>query len=215
MSTKGIVRDGYDAVSYAYRGDAEDEDCAEYHRWLNELIPLLVPGTRVLELGCGCGIPVAKRLSSAYDVTGVDISPVQIRRARELVPEGHFLLADMTTVEFPPAHFGAILSFYGAILSFYAIIHVPLEEQPELFLNMRRWLTPDGYLMVTVGHREWTGTEADWLGVQGATMYWSHTDAATYESWLHESGFSIQWARFIPEGNSGHTLILAQREPGQ
>lgn len=207
MNSKNIVRDGYDAVSYAYRGDTEDEDCAQYHQWLAELIPLLSPGVRVLELGCGCGIPVAKRLSTAYHVTGVDVSPVQIRRAQELVPEGHFLLADMTTLEFPHAHFGAIVSFY-------AIIHVPLEEQPELFHKMRQWLAPGGYLMMTVGNTEWTGTEASWLGVQGATMYWSHADAATYESWLHENGFSIHWIRFIPEGDGGHMLMLAQRGPG-
>lgn len=205
VSRKNTVRDGYDAVSYAYRGDTEDEGCVEYHQWLDELIPLLSPGARVLELGCGCGIPVAKRLSSAYQVTGVDISPVQIRRARELVPQGRFLLADMADLEFPLAHFGAIVSFY-------ALIHVPLEEQPELFRKMGRWLTPGGYLMVTVGDTEWTGTETDWLGVQGATMYWSHADAATYQSWLHETGFSIHWTRFIPEGNGGHTLILAQKD---
>jgi len=41
-------------------------------------------------------------------------------------------------------------------------------------------------------------------------MYWSHADAATYEAWLAENGFAIHWARFIPEGDGGHRLILAQ-----
>ena len=203
MDPKAIIRRGYDAVSHAYRGDVEDETCADYHAWLDALTPLLAAGAPVLELGCGCGIPVAKRLAAQYQVTGVDLSSVQIGRARQLVPAGHFLCADMTTLDFPPASFAAILSFY-------AIIHIPLTEQPPLFHELRRWLKPGGYLMVTVGNTAWTGTEADWLDVFGATMYWSHADAATYEAWLKENGFVIHWTRFIPEGDGGHRLILAQ-----
>ena len=79
---------------------------------------------------------------------------------------------------------------------------------------MAGWLQPGGYLLATVGHDRWTGTEEDWLGVAGATMYWSHAGSTTYESWLIESGLSIHWPRFIPEGDGGHTLLLA-RKPGE
>jgi SAM-dependent methyltransferase len=199
-----MVRAGYDAVSHTYRGDVENGDCALYHEWLDELIPLLQPATRVLDLGCGCGIPVARRLAQSHQVTGVDLSAVQIRRALELVPAARFLCADMMTLEFPPSHFAAIASFY-------AIIHVPLDQQPALFRNMADWLQPGGYLMATVGHDHWTGTEEDWLGVEGATMYWSHADSATYEAWLTLSGLEVLWTRFVPEGDSGHTLLLARK----
>lgn len=144
MRSKEIVRLGYDAVSYAYRGDDEDEDCAQYHQWLDELIPQLSPGKAVLDLGCGCGIPVCRRLATRYQVTGVDSSPVQIKRAQRLVPTASLICADMTAVDFPPESFQAIVSFY-------AIIHVPLPEQPQMFRKMHRWLEPGGYLMMTVG----------------------------------------------------------------
>jgi SAM-dependent methyltransferase len=199
---KATVRDGYNAVSYAYRGDVEAEDCVLYHRWLDELLPLLAPGAPVLDLGCGCGIPVAKRLARTHQVTGVDISPVQIQRARQLVPKARFLCADMMALTFPSNHFEAIVSFY-------AIIHVPLDEQPQLFGKMKRWLRPGGSLMITVGHNQWTGIEKDWLDIPGGTMYWSHADAATYKTWLLENRFTIRWTRFVPEDESGHTLILA------
>ncbi len=198
---KATVRDGYDAVSYAYRGDVEAEDCVLYHHWLDELLPLLTPGAPVLDLGCGCGIPVAKRLARTHQVTGVDISSVQIQRARQLVPKARFLCVDMMALTFPSNHFEAIVSFY-------AIIHVPLDEQPQLFEKMKHWLKPGGYLMLTVGHNQWTGIEKDWLDVPGGTMYWSHADAATYKTWLLENGFTIRWTRFVPEDDSGHTLIL-------
>jgi hypothetical protein len=53
-----------------------------------------------------------------------------------------------------------------------------------------------------------TGTEADWLG---AEMYWRHTDEATYRQWLADLQFELLWTRFIPEGDGGHTLLLAKK----
>jgi SAM-dependent methyltransferase len=204
VKSQDIVRQGYDRVSYVYR-DAQGAGSfvCDYAAWLAALTPHLVPGAAVLDLGCGCGIPVACILAPNYAVTGVDISPVQVERARQLAPEAHFLCADMLDVDFPPASFDAIVSFY-------AIIHVPLEEQPGLLRKLARWLKPGGHLMATVGSTAWTGTEENWLGVPGATMYWSHADSATYAQWLGESGFTLCWTRFIPEGSSGHTLVLAR-----
>lgn len=57
----------------------------------------------------------------------------------------------------------------------------------------------------------WTGQEENWLNVEGGTMYWSHTNRDTFVKWLKETGFQVIWDRFIPEGNSGHTLILAKK----
>lgn len=200
---KEIVRSGYNAVSYAYRGDLEDQDSAPYHEWLDELEPLLPAGARVLDLGCGCGIPVSRRLAAVHAVTGVDISPVQIERARRLVPGAEFICADMGEISFPAERFAAIVSFY-------AIIHLPLDEQPALFENLYRWLRPDGTLMATVGSRPWSGEAENWRGA-GARMAWSHAGTETYLEWLAAAGFETLWTRFIPEGDGGHTLLLARR----
>jgi SAM-dependent methyltransferase len=208
INNKDIVREGYDKVSYAYRNDEGNSVVAlDYAAWLSELIPLVPPKAKVLELGCGCGVPVAQVLGEDFALTGVDISPVQMERARKFVPRADFICADMTEVDFAAESFAAIVSFF-------ALIHVPLDEQLALFAKMFEWLEPGGYLLASVGNRAWTGTEADWLNVSGATMYWSHADGETYKSWLKELGFKLIWEKFIPEGNSGHDLILAQKAPG-
>ena len=56
----------------------------------------------------------------------------------------------------------------------------------------------------------WTGTEEDWLGVESATMYWSHQDAGTYRRWLTDLGYVIHEDHFVPEGDGGHRLFFAQ-----
>jgi SAM-dependent methyltransferase len=201
VDPKEIVRTGYDAASFAYRADdAPDELEGE---WLAGLTERLPEGASVLDLGCGCGIPAGRWLvERRFAVTGVDISPVQIQRAKKLVPEGRFVCADITEVDLPPASFDAIVSFY-------TIIHVPLEEQPGLFGRMRSWLLPGGWLMAIVGSGAWTGTEENWLD-SGATMYWSHERTDTCLRWLADAGFAVAWNRFVPEGDGGHALILAR-----
>ncbi len=134
-------------------------------------------------------------------MTGVDISAVQIERAKELVPHASFVCADMTELEFLPASFEAIVSFY-------AIIHVPLAQQLELFERIAGWLVPGGHLLVTLGHQAWTGTEDNW---KGAKMYWSHADRETYTLWLEQFGLSILTEEFIPEGDGGHALFMARK----
>ena len=203
---RDLVRRGYDTISRAYRDDSGGanpqtaQNTAFYAEWVDELSILLPSGARVLDLGCGCGLPATRQLVKAgFKVVGVDHSAVQIERARELVPGATLIQADMVTWNAEPGSFDAIVSFY-------ALIHVPLDDQRSLLPRIRQWLRADGLFLATFGNRRWTGTE-EYLG---ATMFWDHADAATYLDWLRESGLTPAWNRFIPEGESGHALILSR-----
>lgn len=99
-------------------------------------------------------------------------------------------------------------SAFDAVVSFYALIHLPLEDQRPLVFRIAQWLRPNGYLLAIVGHGEWTGIE----NYMGAPMFWDHADAATYLSWFIDAGLIPLWHRFIPEAESGHALVLAQRK---
>jgi 2-polyprenyl-3-methyl-5-hydroxy-6-metoxy-1,4-benzoquinol methylase len=66
-------------------------------KWMGCLIEgLPASGGRVLDLGCGAGIPVACDLTAlGHAVVGVDGSAQQVVRARRDVPSAVFLEADM------------------------------------------------------------------------------------------------------------------------
>jgi ubiquinone/menaquinone biosynthesis C-methylase UbiE len=204
---KAIVRDGFNRVSTLYRPARSSADAfghtLETHReWLEPFFRRLRRGAEVLDLGCGCGVPDARLLSERFRVTGVDISDVQIQRARRLVPTARFVRADMTEVGLPAGAFGGVVCLY-------ALIHVPLDEQPGLLAKVARWLSPGGLFLVTTGWTAWTGTEEGWLG-SNAKMYWSHADAKTYARWLEGLGFRILRRDHVPEDGGEHALFLAQ-----
>jgi 2-polyprenyl-3-methyl-5-hydroxy-6-metoxy-1,4-benzoquinol methylase len=202
MGPKDIVRRGYDALSYLYRGDTEEPE--HYATWLTQLRERVPAGGTILDLGCGCGVPLARDLAaSGYEVTGVDLSEVQVERARQLVPAASFLRADAAQIDLLPSSFDAVVSLY-------ALIHMPLDEQPSLLGRIGRWLRPGGWFLATTGQRAWTGTEDGWLGGE-APMWWSHADAATYRAWIEQAGLSVVAQEVISEGKGAHALFWARR----
>ncbi|MBC9731551.1 bifunctional 2-polyprenyl-6-hydroxyphenol methylase/3-demethylubiquinol 3-O-methyltransferase UbiG [Streptomyces sp. TRM68367] len=199
---KDVVRRGYDALSVRYDEAYGAE--TKYEPWLSDLRARIPAGGTVLDLGCGSGVPVARSLAdAAYRVTGIDISAVQVRRARERVPEAEFIQVDATAASFDDAPFDAVVSLY-------ALIHIPLSEQPPLLQRVAAWLRPGGWLVATTGHRAWTGVDENWLG-GGAPMWLSHADAATNRAWMTQAGLTVEREEFVPEGDGGHALYWARR----
>ena len=162
---------------------------------------------RVLDLGCGNGVPATRAMAERWRVTGVDVSPVQVARARTLVPDAAFVCGDMAEVEFAPASFDAVVAFYS-------IINVPVAEHAGLFGRIARWLAPGGWLLAVVGRDPWTGIEPDFRG-SGVPMFWSYADVHRYRRWLAEAGFAIaEEGRQPPRGEPGFAVMLARLGSG-
>ena len=201
-----LVREGYDRCAPAFAAAR----AADEQPGLELLLPRLAPGSRVLDLGCGPGVPVAARLAREHAVTGVDFSSAQLRLARANVPSARFVESDLMAVDFAPASFDAIVSFY-------AIFHLPREEHEELFRRVERWLEPGGHLLASVTHfREDAYTEDDFFGVR---MYWSNWSREDYERMLLKLGFELLEARTLGHGYDAtekrrlesHPLLFARK----
>jgi len=203
MDDKLIVRNGYNAIAARYLTTRSEE--SEDVQLLQELVERLPKGAKVLDAGCGAGVPVTIYLSRFFDVTGIDFSDEQIRMARQLVQEAHFLCSDMTQLAFADNSFDAICSYY-------AIIHIPRQEHRALLLNFRRMLKPSGLMLLCLGADDLGKDYHDYLGVR---MYWSHYDAETNLSMVKECGFDIIWSKVVADSTSpgaSHLFVLAQKD---
>ncbi|HLH49033.1 MAG TPA: class I SAM-dependent methyltransferase, partial [Roseiarcus sp.] len=128
------------------------------------MIARLPPDAKVLDLGCGGGLPVAQSLvEHGFDVTGVDLCPRQIELARQSAPRAKFFVADMTSAQFPAESFDAVVAFYS-------ISHVPRAEQAGLVERIAFWLKPGGLFMASFGKADGEWVE-EWLGT---SMFFSH-----------------------------------------
>jgi len=181
--SKRLVERSYDLIAEGYLAAKESYDPDTYAP-LEQVITTLPRGAAVLHLGCGAGIPVAQRLAERFEVTGVDFSARQIELARRHVPAGLFIRADMTSVDFAPGAFDAVVSCY-------AIIHVPRAEQHGLVQRIYSWLKPDGLFLATWAMHEWEETIEDWSG-WGVPMWWSHFGADGNLDMLRAAGFTVE-----------------------
>jgi len=193
---KSLVASGYDRIAVAYL-ERYARSAVRDH-WLGQLIALLSKDARVLDLGCGAGIPVARELAArGFQVLGVDGSARQIELARSNVPAAEFLQADMTAVQFAPASFDAISAFYS-------ITHVPRNEHAALFRRMAAWLKPGGAFVASLGASQLCDWRGDWLGVE---MFFSHFGAETNEQLVRDAGFAIQQSKLVEQDNEDSRFL--------
>ena len=68
-----LVAHGYDKVAGRY---AALEGPLEWPRirWLRRVLAHLAPGSRVLDVGCGSGMPATREIAQEHDMLGVDVS---------------------------------------------------------------------------------------------------------------------------------------------
>ncbi len=200
-----LVGRGYDAIGERFAEWRERIVGDPRREWEEELVLRLQDRARVLELGCGAGAPDTERLAARFQLTGVDVSAEQVRRARAAVPEAEFVHADFTAIELEPESFDAVVSFY-------AFNHVPRELLAPTFARIRRWLVPCGLMMTALGTTDteaWTG---DWLG---APTFFSSFPGETNTRLVRKAGFEILRDELVtfrePDGDVTFQWVLAMR----
>ena len=204
MDFKKTVKEGYNAIADRYL--AERTRDSEDVRLVDDFIERLPAKAKVLDAGCGAGIPISQMLSEHFDVTGVDFSEAQIELAKKHIPNANFICQDMTTLDFPADTFDGICSYY-------AIIHIPRQKHQPLLTNFYRMLKPGGFALLCLGAEHLIDDiDENYLGTR---MYWSHYDIETYLKMLNDCGFSIIWSKRVVDETcegSGHLFVLLQKK---
>lgn len=140
-------RDRRRAQAAAFDRIAGDYDTAFPHKdgqraAVDALLTRLPRAARVLDVGCGTGLPTASQLADAgHLVIGIDISPVMLDLARRNVPEATFAQRDITAIN---REFGQ----FDAVVAFFSLLMLGREEIVRSLGRLRDVLVPGGLLAV-------------------------------------------------------------------
>jgi ubiquinone/menaquinone biosynthesis C-methylase UbiE len=199
MSEEQIVIDGWNKIGPVYDSNRNKE---KINGELERYIKLLPEKARVLDVGSGSGVPVAKYLTNAgLDVVGIDISDTMINMARENVPRAKFINMNMNNIKFPDNSFDGIISVF-------ALFHVPKRNHQMIFKKFHSLLKSGGILLINTGISESEGI-SNFFGVP---MFWSNHKPEKTLQYVKEAGFSIIFEGILLRGGELQYWIFAQNE---
>jgi len=176
------VREASDALGDAYAAE-RTADGAELAR-LDRILDSLPDGARLLDAGCGPGVPILRRAGASTAAVGLDASREQLRLARDAAPGAALVRGDLTRL---PLREDAV----DVVVCLHALIHVPLAAHRTVLDEFARVLGPGGRLLVTEAPDEWRGSTPDWLG-SGVRMAWEIAGADATRQALRDAGFRVE-----------------------
>ncbi len=194
------IIDLYERHAADYVADRQSAGCNE-NAWLDRFGALLSPGASILDIGCGCGEPMASYLiDQGFALDGVDSSPTLIALCRERFPQRSWHVADMRVLDLED-------TFHG-LLAWDSFFHLAHDDQRRMFAIFRRHAAPGAALMFTSG-----GSHGEAIGsYHGEPLYHASLAPEEYRTLLTANGFRVV-AHIIEDPNcGGHSVWLAQAE---
>jgi len=178
---KETVAHAYDYIADWYLGWVETQRSPR-ELYANKILENSPPSPRILELGCGPGVPITRMLlDRGAQVVANDISSKQLSMAKERCPQADFVPGDMATLSFDPETFDGVICFY-------TMFHLPRAEQKKMLSNIYSWLKTGGLFvcnLATVDEEEIHGE------MMGYGMFWSSYGLDDNEAIVKEVGFEI------------------------
>jgi ubiquinone/menaquinone biosynthesis C-methylase UbiE len=142
----------------------------------------LESGARVLDVGCGTGLPTARILCDAgLEVTGIDISAGMLDLARRNVPEASLHQVDLLDLD---STFG---SFDGAV-AFFSLLMLPRAQLPQALHQLGQLLRPGAPLVLGMVEADVDDVPIPFLG---ATVRVTGYPRTALEPLLAAGGFAV------------------------
>ena len=115
--------------------------------------------TKVLDLCCGSGQATQVLVQYSQDVTGLDASPLSLKRAQQNVPQAEYVEAFAEAMPFPDNHFDLVHTSV-------ALHEMQLEQRRQILKEVYRVLKPSGVFTLVDFH-----APSNWLFWPGLSLF--------------------------------------------
>jgi SAM-dependent methyltransferase len=134
------------------------------------VIDRLRPGARVLDLGCGTGVPTAGMLAeTGLEVVGVDVSTEMLALARRNVPTGRFVAMDVLDLD-------DSLGRFDAVCAFFSLLMLRREGIPRVLRRVRSVLQPGGVVAIGMVEGDFDYAPLPFLGQELSVTAYPQAD---------------------------------------
>jgi len=183
-----------DARAYAAAGPVVPDSV---RRDIEELVGLLGPGARVLEIGSGGGRDARLLESLGLRVRRTDITPAFVDLLREQGVEADLLdpLVDLSSPGGP----------YDAVWANASLLHVRREDLPTVLARLAEVTRPGGILRVSV--KEGDGEGWSTHGSVRSPRHFTYWQAPALHTAVAASGWSDVVVRAGAAGSRGETWL--------
>ncbi len=155
LSFVGDFEGYYNSENDPWGQKGEDDRLREYYAFsrhnildaVGSVVDSKTEGTNILEVGCGLGYVSSKlqsELPGNVNVTGMDISPTAIRKAKVLFPTQEFIVGDIRSDNLN------VRKKYDIVLMVEVLWYI-LEKLPQVFANIDVLLKDKGFLVFSNG----------------------------------------------------------------
>lgn len=193
------INELYERHAHDYAADRSGMPFYE-KSWLDRFVMLLPASGAVLDLGCGCAVPMARYLiECGRQVAGVDASPTLVSICRDRFPDQEWRVEDMRGLDLGRR--------FAGVLAWDSFFHLPEHAQRAMFAVFERHAVPGCALMFTSGpeHGEAVGE------YRGEPLYHASLSPDVYRELLGAHGFEMLDFRAEDPDCGRHTVWLARR----
>ena len=158
-----------------------------YHFWVDEFnyFKEIVPGKKVVDIGCGAGRDAVVFVDNDFDYTGIDASEGMLKVASDRVRGGKFTKMDFYDLTFPENDFDG---FWAAS----SILHIPKNKVEGVLRHLKEILKPGGVGFKSIKEKN----EMDEGMIEegkygGISRYFAFYTTAELNKLLEEVGFKL------------------------
>ena len=171
--------------------------------YVDSLLARLEPGARVLDLGCGTGVPITRYVAQrGFCVTGMDSSKRMIAHARAAVREATFIHADMLDFTVPDV--------VSAVIAWDSIFHVDRRRHDAIFARIRGVLADGGWLLMSAAGSSEAGFHSEMFG---HSFFYSGYAPAETVAMLEGAGFCVELCEVDDPSSRGHVATISRALP--
>ncbi|MBL7479257.1 class I SAM-dependent methyltransferase [Legionella bononiensis] len=168
--------------------------------YLNFIQKYLKPKSKILDVGCGTGEPIAQFLiTEGYEVTGIDASIKMIELCKQRFPKSTWILADMRTLD--------LNEQYHAVIAWHSLFHLPHDDQRMTLKLLASFVDKQGLLIFT------TGPELDevWSDNGGYDLYHASLSTEEYKQILADNQLKVLAHKIRDPECGDATVWVAQK----